>query len=379
MRNLVLPLCFFATGASAQPFAIGHVERIFYDAERERELPCELYYPSNVGGDDASVADGSFPKVIVGHGFVMGVDAYTYLWEHLVPLGFIVVLPTTEGGFAPVHAEFGADLAFLNAQMDAENNDFASLFVGHVAPPCALVGHSMGGGAAMLGAAGNTTISAMLLLAPAETSPSAIAAASQASVPTLLFAGEEDCVTPIAAHAQPMYDALTVECKGLVTVLGGGHCYFGDENFLCDFGELTCGPELTITREQQHAIVTDLGTLWLRKWLLNDEPAYGALLDSLSTSARVSVQHTCLSTGLEDATSPSVAPYMNSAGQLVVHCPTGTHVVSITDALGRQLPFETTGSDPLLIRPRGWSKGPHVLRMRGPGGAVTTQAIVLSL
>ena len=45
---------------------------------------------------------------------------------------------------------------------------------------------------------------ALFALAPAETSPSAIAAASGIVAPTLIITGSRDCVTPSAAQAGPI-------------------------------------------------------------------------------------------------------------------------------------------------------------------------------
>ncbi len=319
MRNALffaacLPVC-----AAAQPYAIGNLALTVYDAGRDRDIGCEVHYPATVAGDATPLIDGQFPVILIGHGFVMGTDAYTYLWQHYAPLGYIVVLPTTEAGFAPAHAEFGADLAFLAADLQAANDSVASPFYQHVLPKAVLMGHSMGGGAAFLGAAGNAAITALVTLAPAETNPSAVAAAATVQVPTLVFAGSEDCVTPIPDHQGPMYDALSIPCKAFVNITGGGHCYFGDDSFTCSFGELTCGPDLTITREEQHDVVTDITDLWLSLHVQEDVSALSPLLDSLSTSGRFTAQTTCLSTG--------VAASFASTDQLLVSLSAGQALV----------------------------------------------------
>ena len=285
-----------ATGLHAQPFAIGNLNIAFYDAERDRSIGSEVHYPATVPGDDTPFSDGQFPVIVIGHGFVMGTDAYVYLWQHYAPLGYIVVLPNTEAGLAPDHSAFGQDLAFIASDMLAANDVPSSPFYQHVAPKAVLMGHSMGGGAAFLGAANNTGIHALVTFAPAETDPSAVAAAALVQVPTLVFAASEDCVTPIADHSAPMYAAITVPCKAFVNITGGGHCYFGDDSFTCSFGELTCAPDLTISREQQHDVVTDITDLWLAYHVLDDATALAPLLDSLASTTRFTAETTCLST-----------------------------------------------------------------------------------
>ena len=288
--------------SAAQPFAIGSTTSTFFDASRNRDIGTNLYYPGVTAGNNAEVAAGAFPVLVIGHGFVMTPNAYANLWEHFVPLGYIVALPTTEGGFAPSHSDFGQDIAFVAESLQAANTDGGSTFFGHVAPTSALMGHSMGGGASFLGAAGNTAITTVVNFAAAETNPSAVAACAQVQVPALVFAGGNDCVTPIPDHQQPMYEALTVPCRAFVNILGGGHCYFAESNFNCNFGELTCSPSPSIQREEQHDVVNDLATLWLDHFLKGDQQALQLFIDSTSLSTRIAAVTTCaLPTALEEA------------------------------------------------------------------------------
>ncbi|HRD51989.1 MAG TPA: T9SS type A sorting domain-containing protein, partial [Flavobacteriales bacterium] len=243
-----------------------------------------------------------WPVLVVGHGFVMGTDAYANLWNHFVPRGYIVALPATETGFSPSHSNFGLDIAFVASALQAANSEAASPFFQRVAPTSALMGHSMGGGSSFLGAANNTSITTVVNFAAAETNPSAVAACAQVQVPTLMFAGGNDCVTPIPQHQQPMYNALTVPCRAFVNILGGGHCYFADFNFNCNFGELTCTPAPAISRAAQQEVVNDFATLWLDHFLKGDDAAVAAFIDSTSFSTRVTAITTCeLSTSINEA------------------------------------------------------------------------------
>ncbi|MBK6342081.1 MAG: hypothetical protein IPF41_05705 [Flavobacteriales bacterium] len=293
MRHLLLALSALPTLAAAQPYLIGNRSITFFDASRNRNIATNLYYPGETAGGNAAVLAGEWPVLVVGHGFVMGTDAYANLWNHFVPRGYIVALPTTEGGFAPNHGNFGQDLAYLATALQAANDEVASPFYQRVAPTSALMGHSMGGGASFLGAANNTGITTVVNLAAAETNPSAVAACAQVQVPTLVFAASNDCVTPISQHQEPMYNALTVPCRAFVSVIGGSHCYFAESNFNCSLGELTCTPAPAIPRAVQHGAVNDFATLWLDHFLKGDEPAFAAFLDSASLSTRVVATTTC--------------------------------------------------------------------------------------
>lgn len=320
--------------SQAQPYAIGSMSATYHDEVRGRDVPCEIHYPAATAGADVPVSDGAFPVIVIGHGFVMSVDAYAYLWAHYAPLGYIVALPTTEGGFAPDHAAFGADLAFLGNALLAANDSASSPFHQHVAPAVVLMGHSMGGGAAFLGASGDPVVRALVTFAPAETDPSAVEAAAFVQAPALVFAASEDCVTPIADHSAPMYEALTTPCKAFVNITGGGHCYFGDDSFTCSFGELTCGPDLAISREQQHAVVTDITDLWLRYHVLQEEGALPPLLDSLASTARFVAETTCLSTSLGEAPMDPLSWWFADGRLNVTGCIPGDRLV-LMDGLGR--------------------------------------------
>lgn len=337
MRSLLFGVLFLlGVASSAQPFLIGSRSLSFFDPARNRTVATTIYYPGATSGNNAEVAVGEFPVLVFGHGFVMSVDAYANIWNYFVPKGYILVLPTTEGGFAPAHGDFGADLAFLVNALQAANTDGVSPFFGHVAPASALMGHSMGGGASVLGADGNSTIQALVSFAPAETNPSAVAAAANVLVPTMIFAASEDCVAPIAAHQGPIYNALTVPCRAFVNIQGGGHCYFAESNFNCSFGELTCGPDLTISREQQHNVMNDFTGLWLDHYLKGDQQALTAVLDSLASSTRVQTEFTCLSTGMAhvDALEWSFASSIASDHLMLLNVPP-LAMVEVLDLTGR--------------------------------------------
>ena len=298
--QFIIIFLFFTISLSAQSFLIGHRTMNFTDPDRnDRPVPSEVYYPAVMAGNNTNCADGAFPVIIFGHGFLMTYDAYLYLKDALVPLGYIITYTKTEGGMSPNHAEYGADLAFLINQMKAEGADPVSPFHLHIDSTSALMGHSMGGGASFLACANNTIPTAMITFAAAETNPSAIAAASDITIPSLVFAADEDCVTPPPQHQVPMYDSLASNCKVYISIKGGGHCYFGDYNFLCSLGEVGCQQNFTITREQQHAVILDFLVPYLDYNLKNDASAWILFNDSLESSSRIDFEKLCTVTATE--------------------------------------------------------------------------------
>lgn len=319
----------------AQGLPIGSRSVTFYDTARDRDVPCQVRYPGASAGANVPLAQGSFPVLVIGHGFLMSVDAYANLWDHFVPKGYICVLPTTEGGF-PDHGAFGADLSFVAQAMQEAGADAASPFFGGVAPATALMGHSMGGGASFLAAAQSPTVQTLVNFAAAETNPSAIAAAASVTMPTLMFSGTDDCVTPVEENQAPMFAACASVCKAIVNIIDGRHCFFANSNLACSTGELTCGGA-SITRAAQHSVVNDFAALWLDHFLKGDADAFTAFSDSVVASARVEADLACISTGmsLRAASEPPVLHPVPSAG--LVHVTGGgewTHF-RVVDAVGR--------------------------------------------
>lgn len=351
---LILAALASVSGSLAQPYAIGSRSITFHDDARNRDIPTNLYYPAAAAGSNVPVEVGSYPVLVVGHGFVMATSAYANLWNHFVPKGYIVALPNTEGGFTPSHGDFGQDLAFVAQAMQAANVDVASPFYTHVLPSTALMGHSMGGGASLLGAASNTSIQTVVDLAPAETNPSAVAAAAGILVPTLIFAGSNDCITPIADHTGPMYTALTVPCRAFVNISGGGHCYFAESNFNCTFGELTCTPTPAITRMQQHEVVNDFAGLWLDHFLKGDEQAFADVLDSMALTTRAVCTTTCaLTTGLDETSASDWQLFpVPAMDRLVISGQPSGATIGVVDISGREVmaPRTLTSGQSLDLR-----------------------------
>lgn len=235
---LLLHFCFLLN-VSAQTYQVGHLQQTFVDPSRaNRNITTEIYYPANTAGDNVPIANGQFPVLVFGHGFVMVWSSYDVVWNALVPQGFIMVFPTTETSLSPSHTDFGKDIAFLIGAMKTEGNTSSSDFFGAVAPTSAVMGHSMGGGSAFLAMQYDSSITALATLAAAVTNPSSVTAAAGITKPSIVIAAENDCVAPPAQHQQLMYDALISTCKSFVSVTGGSHCQFADNDFYVSLAKL---------------------------------------------------------------------------------------------------------------------------------------------
>lgn len=289
---LVINLCF------SQPFQIGHTTINFTDSSRSnRVIATEIYYPSDVTGDNVALTTSTtvtFPVLSFGHGFFMTWDAYQNYWSFLVPKGYIMVFPKTEGSLSPSHLDFGKDLSFVLEQMTALGNNSTSIFFNRISNMNAVMGHSMGGGASFLAAQLNSNIKTLVNFAPAETNPSAIQASTNISIPSLVFAGVNDCVTPPSTNQIPMYNGLASSCKTLISIIGGSHCQMANTNFFCGVGESSCSPQPTITRTVQQNSINSYLLPWL-DYQLKGNCSQGNVFDtSIITDTAITFQKNCI-------------------------------------------------------------------------------------
>ena len=301
MFRLLLLTSFLATATtlSAQ-WQIGHTSITFVDpARNNRPVLTDIYYPAETAGDHVPLAAGQYPVIQFGHGFVMVWSAYQHFWETLVPQGFILCFPRTEGSFSPSHTEFARDLAFLCTALEAEKVQPASLFFGHIQSRYGVLGHSMGGGCAVLAYSYNPAlIKCVATFAPANTNPSAVAVAPGVAVPSLTFAGSYDCIAPPAQQALLIFAALdTAACKIYVEIDGGSHCQFANANTNCNLGEVLSGcSNPPVSAAAQRALVSSLLLPWLNTYLKEAPGFWAPLLDTLAAESGFSALLNCENT-----------------------------------------------------------------------------------
>ena len=312
MKSILFLVLFLAQICHAQ-VSIGHTTLTFNDPTRSggvgsgggagRQIQTEVYYPATSAGTSTPFATGEFPIIVFGHGFAMTWDAYSNIWEHYVARGYIMAFVRTESSLfpSPSHGDFGLDLKLV-AQKMLDLQTANALFQNHIYPKVGIMGHSMGGGASFLAANNNTSIHALIGLAPAETNPSAIAVAPNVQVPSIVFSGSSDGVTPPSQHHIPMYDGVTSTCKSFVSIIGGAHCYFANTNFNCDFGESTSSTGISISRAQQQNTVYSILDPWLDYNLKDICAAYEASQLYLASTPGTNTQTTCPSIPVVDIT-----------------------------------------------------------------------------
>lgn len=315
MRKLTFFIPFMMlTIFSFGQYQLGHRVVTFTDPSRsDRDIETHMYYPATTAGDDVPVATGTFPVIVMGHGFIMGDPAlYTHLWEGIATKGYIMAFPTTENGSIfppPNHLTFGLDLAFLVDTLIGSNTVASSFLFGKVANKAALLGHSMGGKAAWIAANTTTKATTIFTFGAAISNPPIGTAvdvlgeyAQNVTIPAVSMAAQFDCVAPPAENQKLLYDTASSQCKYYIEIIGGGHCFFaaqeGSGLMACESGEGSC-ETFTITREQQNQYVLDFLTPWLSFQLKNNAADGLAFKALVASSSLITEVHNCAGSGTE--------------------------------------------------------------------------------
>ncbi|MBN1388927.1 MAG: hypothetical protein JW965_10800 [Bacteroidales bacterium] len=286
-KFLILLLFFLVSDiAFSQKYFVGNTSVEAVDSTRNnRKIELLIYYPADSAGRNVPVSsapEDGFPVISFGHGYRMPVSYYENIWTSIVPEGYILVLPDSETEMFPSHREFGLDILYATGYMLEEGNDPGSIFYGKVGNTRCLMGHSLGGGSAILGAAIAGDVQSLIVLAPLDTRPSSATAAGSVDIPALVFTGSHDFITPARKHALPIYESLGGRWKTYINITGGNHCNMAMKYRLCDFAERT-RPENQISREKQHEILNRYILPWLAytlKGIESEAEVFNSLIES---------------------------------------------------------------------------------------------------
>ena len=209
------------------------------------------------------------PAVAFAHDWLQPADRYADLLRHLATWGFVVAAPNSHRGPLPSHAGFAADLrTALDVCAGVRLGDGR---ISVDARRTAFAGHGIGGGIALLAAAGHPKASAVVTIAMAQTRPSALDAARTVTVPVLHLTAGRDTVAPPAGHAEPAAAAAGGPVQ-LRTLKKATHTGFLSGPHWSDL--VLAGSPDARTRRTTRALVT---AFLLRR--LQDEDGAAALVD----------------------------------------------------------------------------------------------------
>ncbi len=147
--------------------------------------------PSGIPGTVVAPSYGrALPVVAVGHGWLQPAVRYGETMRFLASWGIVTVAPDTERGLLPSHGAFARDLS--SALDIVVAGRLAGGRVRGDGGKLGVLGHSIGGGAAVLAAAADKSIRAVMTVTAADTRPSAVGAATRVRVPGLHLVGGDD-------------------------------------------------------------------------------------------------------------------------------------------------------------------------------------------
>lgn len=138
------------------------------------------------------------PAVTFGHDWLQPADRYVDLLRHLATWGFVTAAPSSHRGVLPSAQGFAADLrTTLDVCAGVRLGD------GRVSVDSrrtALVGHGIGAGAAMIAAATQPRLAAVVTIAVVQSHPAVVESARALRLPVLHIAAGRDTVAPPVGH-----------------------------------------------------------------------------------------------------------------------------------------------------------------------------------
>lgn len=284
------------TDVYPQKYETGKISLKFIDIERNnRKVPVDIYYPEDLLNKDTTAGaeiTERFPVICFGHGYLISGKWYEHIIKMIVPEGFILMFPGSETGLFPSHRTLARDMNFaLNEILKIDSDTLSSLYNRIDSAKC-IMGHSMGGGSAFLAANLSRDAKAIAALAPFDTNPSAVKAASSIKIPILIFAGSNDCITPPGKHQEKIYYSSISSEKTYILIKGGTHCQMGVSHPKCEFGEKLsgCGKN-NISQEDQLEIISRYVIPWLKFYLKNDYEAVLQFNSLLKNDESVEYMH----------------------------------------------------------------------------------------
>ena len=148
----------------------------------------------------APVSGQDLPVVAFAHHWLQPANRYVGTLRYLASWGIVAVAPRTERGPLPSYTGLANDLP--TALDLISHSRLADRAVSIDANKMGVAGHGTGGGAAVLAAAQNPMIKAVVTVNAANVVPSAETAAGLCVMPGLHLAGGKDRITPPQANSE---------------------------------------------------------------------------------------------------------------------------------------------------------------------------------
>jgi dienelactone hydrolase len=230
-------------------------------------LPAGAMYPA---GTVYYPSDGKppFGGIAICPGFRETQAEIDWWGPRLASHGFVVLtidVKNRMGDLPPARSE---QLMAALETLRAENSQRNGALFGQVDPRrLAVMGHSMGGGAALIAAeAYGTELKAAIPFMPWCRAPKAF---SKIIVPTLIIAGENDKLAAVTRHARAFYASIPTSTHKMYLEIKGGH--HGVANGSADGTFTSLSRSEGCPTEEQRQIISRYVISWLKLFVDGDE------------------------------------------------------------------------------------------------------------
>jgi len=287
----ILVLAFFLAGFNCQYNPDGYQYLELYDNIQQSWVYARLHYPSN------ATSGQQFPLIVFSPGWVQASTYYNYIWEQLVPMGYVIAMMATYD-FDPNSDPWEKcyDQTFMLSYLqNASKKDRTSPIYGMLNSVSAAMGHSEGGWASLFSGDPSVTnysypgrFNASLTLSACWGDiDDAIRALQHQTTPIFLMTATSDCFCDDTVSLT-LYNYSYSKCKYVADIVDGGHCDFGWDGF----GNLACKLagdaqgcvfDWIINPWTQQAIVKSYVTPWVN-WILKQDKKSRTILDKTLAS-----------------------------------------------------------------------------------------------
>ena len=208
-----------------------------------------IYFPANKGEDFAGIA--------ISPGFLESQENISWWGNHLASHGFAVLTLDTNEVRDDPSLRADALMAAIEVLRDEGDRMGGTLRGKILKDRMAIMGHSMGGGGTLIAAnAHSAELRAAIPFAPWQ--PDGEFGAI--SIPTLVIAGENDRIAPVADHALPHFDSLSEDIPKMYFEIKDGN------HFIANTGVGLFTPNIDV-----HDLVGGMAVAWLKLFVEGDE------------------------------------------------------------------------------------------------------------
>jgi dienelactone hydrolase len=198
-----------------------------------------VYYPTNAGGTVGAIA--------IVPGYTARQSSINWWGPRLASHGFVVITIDTNSTLDQPASRSRQQMAALQ-QVATLNSTSSSPIYGKVdTSRMGVMGWSMGGGGSLISARDNPSLKAAAPQAPWNSSTNF----SSMTVPTLIFACENDSIAPTSSHASPMYNSMRYNPRQYLEINGGSHSCANSGN-------------------SNQALIGKKGVAWMKRFMDND-------------------------------------------------------------------------------------------------------------